>query len=65
MPCAEYNGKLFMRNPYLKNTRALFNSREEVEKLRSDLEKASEEKFKEIDEARRKSWEAAHHMYVD
>ena len=43
----------------------LFNTSEQVEKLRSDLEESSREKFKEIDENRRKAMTVSQSKFLD
>lgn len=53
MPCVEYNGKLFMKNPSLKRVEGFLDTPKKVSQLRSDLEKSSEEAFKEIDRRKR------------
>ena len=64
MTCTEYNGKLFMRNPSLKRVAGFLDTPEKVQQLRSDLEKSTEEAFKEIDRRKMECLIHARDYYV-
>jgi hypothetical protein len=65
MPCVEYDGKLFLKNPLLKTKTGFLDTPEKVSQLRSDLENATEDAFKRIDRAKRECLAHARDYVLD